>query len=275
MTEIGERGVTLSGGQRQRINIARAMYADQDIVLLDDPLSAVDAHVGKHLFDHAIRGHLGSKTRFLVTHALHFVSECDYVLGLDKGRIVQQGTYAELTSRDDSEFRRVMEEFGGVKEEEKVEEEQEAEEEVPAEKASKPVKQESKRLMQEEERAEGFDGNVYARYLTAANGYVTLPILIVSLLCVQGALVVGSYWLVWWQVDQFNQSQGFYMGIYAVFGVLQAVFMFTMGTASVYIGYNASRTLHRTAARSVLHAPMSFFDTSPLGASLACLRRLC
>ena len=70
-TEIGEKGVNLSGGQRQRVALARACYAPADVVLLDDPLSAVDAHVGRHLLDNCLNGFLRGKTRVLVTHQLH------------------------------------------------------------------------------------------------------------------------------------------------------------------------------------------------------------
>ncbi len=70
-TEIGEKGINLSGGQRQRVALARACYAGADVVLLDDPLSAVDAHVGRHLLDSCIGGLLKGATRILVTHQLH------------------------------------------------------------------------------------------------------------------------------------------------------------------------------------------------------------
>lgn len=76
-TEVGERGITLSGGQKQRINIARAIYFGADIVLMDDPLNAVDAHVGRHIFEEAICGLLRSKCRVLATHQLHVLSQCD------------------------------------------------------------------------------------------------------------------------------------------------------------------------------------------------------
>ncbi|KAK2076831.1 hypothetical protein QBZ16_005057 [Prototheca wickerhamii] len=95
-TEIGEKGVNLSGGQRHRVALARACYADRDIYLLDDPLSAVDAHVGKHLFSECICGLLGNKTRVLVTHQLQYLPAADQVLVLEGGRIAAQGTHAEL-----------------------------------------------------------------------------------------------------------------------------------------------------------------------------------
>lgn len=79
-TLVGERGVSLSGGQRARINLARAVYRDADIYLLDDPLSAVDTHVGKHLFEECIIGYLGSKTRILVTHQLQYLKRADLIV---------------------------------------------------------------------------------------------------------------------------------------------------------------------------------------------------
>lgn len=79
LTEIGERGVTLSGGQKQRVSIARAVYSDADVVILDDPLSAVDSHVGRALFQDCICGALRGKTVLLVTNALHFLHAADQV----------------------------------------------------------------------------------------------------------------------------------------------------------------------------------------------------
>ena len=81
MTEVGENGVTLSGGQKARLALARAVYQDKDIYLLDDPLAAVDAHVATHLFTHCITGLLKGKTRLLCTHRVHFLREADTILG--------------------------------------------------------------------------------------------------------------------------------------------------------------------------------------------------
>ena len=82
LTLVGERGVTLSGGQKARVNLARAVYRDADIYLLDDPLSAVDAAVARHLFDKCIRGLLGDRVVVLVTHQLPFALEADKILAL-------------------------------------------------------------------------------------------------------------------------------------------------------------------------------------------------
>ncbi|XP_060602679.1 multidrug resistance-associated protein 1-like isoform X1 [Ruditapes philippinarum] len=101
-TEIGEKGINLSGGQKQRVSLARAVYSDADIYLLDDPLSAVDSHVGKHLFNNVIgqQGLLKRRTRILVTHGIHWLSMVDRIVVIADGQISEMGTYRELISRD-------------------------------------------------------------------------------------------------------------------------------------------------------------------------------
>lgn len=81
---VGERGVSLSGGQRARINLARAIYREADIYILDDPLSAVDTHVGRHLFDECISKYLSDKTRVLITHQLQYLKTADHIIVLDE-----------------------------------------------------------------------------------------------------------------------------------------------------------------------------------------------
>src|SRR5262249_53671029 len=87
LTEIGERGINLSGGQKQRVSLARAVYANRQIVCLDDPLSAVDQHVGKRLFHDCIKGALKGKAIFLVTNQLHFLPKCDRIIVMKEGQI--------------------------------------------------------------------------------------------------------------------------------------------------------------------------------------------
>lgn len=103
-TEVGERGCALSGGQRARVNLARAVYRNASIYLLDDVLSAVDAHVGKYLFDECLgpRGYLAKQkaTRILITHQVHFLKEADWIIVVDKGKILRQGTWNEVMDID-------------------------------------------------------------------------------------------------------------------------------------------------------------------------------
>lgn len=114
LTEIGERGINLSGGQKARISLARALYARADIYLLDDPLSAVDAHVGRHLFDYVIgpNGLLKNKARILVTHAIAYLNRVDQVIMMRQGKIELQGTFNNLMSNENSELYKLVTDFG-------------------------------------------------------------------------------------------------------------------------------------------------------------------
>lgn len=107
-TEIGEKGINLSGGQKQRVSLARAVYNNADVYFLDDPLSAVDSHVGKHIFEHVIgpNGILKTKTRVLVTHGITYLPEVDSIVVLKNGEVSESGTYKELLDKkgDFAEF---------------------------------------------------------------------------------------------------------------------------------------------------------------------------
>ncbi|XP_037822339.1 multidrug resistance-associated protein 1 isoform X12 [Lucilia sericata] len=107
-TEIGEKGINLSGGQKQRISLARAVYSDADLYFLDDPLSAVDSHVGKHIFEEVVgpKGLLAKKTRILVTHGITFLPQTDNIYVMKMGEISEYGTYQELLNKkgDFSDF---------------------------------------------------------------------------------------------------------------------------------------------------------------------------
>ncbi|RIB08493.1 P-loop containing nucleoside triphosphate hydrolase protein [Gigaspora rosea] len=100
MTEIGERGVNLSLGQRQRVSLARAVYSNADIVLLDDPLSVMDPVIGKHIFHECIRKYLKKKAIVFVTNQLQFLSECDHIIVMKNGECIEEGTYSELIEKD-------------------------------------------------------------------------------------------------------------------------------------------------------------------------------
>ncbi|XP_037660286.1 canalicular multispecific organic anion transporter 1 isoform X2 [Choloepus didactylus] len=101
LAEIGEKGINLSGGQKQRISLARATYQNSDIYILDDPLSAVDAHVGKHIFKKVLgpSGLLKGKTRLLVTHSIHFLPQVDEIVVLGNGTVLEKGSYSALLAK--------------------------------------------------------------------------------------------------------------------------------------------------------------------------------
>ncbi|KAM0786475.1 hypothetical protein ACM66B_001934 [Microbotryomycetes sp. NB124-2] len=276
LTQIGEKGITLSGGQRQRVSIARTLYQDADIILLDDPLSAVDAHVGAHLVSNVLQGVLREKTRVLVTHALHVLPLADRIIVMENGRVAEQGTYDELMA-DEGHFAKLAREFGtGEKKNKSSDEQNEGEEgEKEGEKQDKAEGTgegkdrkvgSTKALMQKEERVVGkVQKSTYLGYLKAANGLVTAPLLAVTMTMMCAALILSNFSLVWWQREQWNKSESFYSGLYAGLGVAQALAVFAMGAASVLLGSTASVTLHRGALERIIRAPMSFFDTTPLG----------
>lgn len=281
LTEIGEKGVNLSGGQKQRVNIARALYFDADIVLLDDPLSAVDAHVGRLLFNDAIMGlRAAGKTVVLVTHALHFLPQVDYVYTILHGHVVEEGTYDALMASEGA-FRRLMSEFGGsgAKQEEEGREEA-AIEKGPIDTSDSAAKAQEKakpgnaagtgklegRLMTSEVRKTGrVGGKVYGAYLRAGKAAWTLPLSLLFAAAMQAGSVLSTVWLTWWEADAFGKNTAFYQGMYAMLGLASTVFIFALGLSMGTMAYFASKNLYGGAVRNVFFAPMSFFDTQPLG----------
>jgi ABC-type multidrug transport system fused ATPase/permease subunit len=163
MTEIGERGITVSGGQKQRLNIARAIYSNADIVLMDDPLSAVDAHVGRHIMDNAICGLLRDKCRVLATHQLHVLHRVDRIVWMKDGDIYKVATFRELIDRD-VEFQKLMK---TTAREEKAENQENTDNDFEVE-GEKKVSNRKKAaaLMQQEERAVGsVSWDIYREYI--------------------------------------------------------------------------------------------------------------
>ncbi|XP_077634923.1 ATP-binding cassette sub-family C member 2 isoform X2 [Crocuta crocuta] len=156
LVEIGEKGINLSGGQKQRISLARATYQNSDIYVLDDPLSAVDAHVGKHIFNKVLgpNGLLKDKTRLLITHSIHFLPQVDEIVVLGNGTILEKGPYSTLLANK-GVFAKILKTFTkqtGPEGEATVNEDSEEEddhglmpsmEEIPEEVASLTMKREN------------------------------------------------------------------------------------------------------------------------------------
>jgi ATP-binding cassette subfamily C (CFTR/MRP) protein 1 len=199
-TEIGERGITVSGGQKQRLNIARAIYFDADLILMDDPLSAVDAHVGRHIFDNAILGLLKNKSRILATHQLWVLNRCDRIIWMDEGHIQAIDTFDNLMEHH-AGFRLLMETT--AVEEKQEEEEHVNDDEIEGEK--KDQKKKRKRgvaLMQAEERAvKSVPWSVYVDYIRASGSILNAPVVFFFLLLSQAANIATSLWLSWWTSD--------------------------------------------------------------------------
>ncbi|KAF9199857.1 hypothetical protein BGZ49_009975, partial [Haplosporangium sp. Z 27] len=301
-TEIGERGVNLSGGQKARLSLARSVYFDAGTVIMDDPLSAVDAHVGKRLWKDCVLKELSGRTRIIATHQLHVLPDTDYVICMKDGAIAEEGTFKDLMAKKGA-FCELMALYGGVKSEEKegditfddIKPDTITEEE-PTQPSSLSVEEESnitivkekkdiyqkesdeedrlsvevkaenpQKLMSDEERESGaVKGDVYNGYLKAS-GWHFWAITFGLFFLQQAANVMGNQWMSWWSEEKFSFSTGTYIGAYAGFACAQLVLVFM---ASLMLSFTIVRTanaMHDAAFKRVLYSPLSFFDTTPLG----------
>ncbi|KAL7751754.1 hypothetical protein RI367_002753 [Sorochytrium milnesiophthora] len=293
LTEIGEKGINLSGGQKARVNLARALYADPDIYLLDDVLAAVDAHVGAFLFNQCIRRTLHGKTRILVTHALSYVSQCDYVIVMDEGRIDEMGTFDECMKRDGN-FAEMMRSYGGNLDDRADDSasqshagsstaspsKQSSSSAAPSERTEVAAEGEKKRptaLMTREERATGaVTRHVYAQYVKYCGGWTTVAFMMVLVVLGQGVRVANNLWLAWWTSDAIpGYSTGQYMLIYLLSALVQTFLLVVSGLQFAYAGTCGAQIMHDVALHRVLRAPLSFFDQTPIGRILSRFSKDC
>ncbi|XP_070178633.1 multidrug resistance-associated protein 1-like [Littorina saxatilis] len=348
LTEIGEQGINLSGGQKQRVSLARAVYSNTDVYLLDDPLSAVDVHVGRHIFQQVVghSGLLANKTRLLVTHGVQWLPSCDVIVMMSEGRVTEVGSYKDLLrqngpfadylrkcltqtepqeaqtdqgveqikhqmlqrlnsgSGDDTSVvsesttatasitindlaTPIQEKFldtalssqngtGRVCLEDAEQEEQER---LRKEEIAKNIEEKKHMLVQEEDIEEQeVKWDVYKGFLKAVGW--TYSFLIVAIFALYHvAYVTSDIFLSQWTDDTRlnnltllppNSTErlslnDYYLALYGGFGALQAVTMVTYAILHNYRLVAAARDMHHRMLRSVLHAPMTFFDTTPLG----------
>uniref|UniRef100_A0A8C1P561 Multidrug resistance-associated protein 4 n=1 Tax=Cyprinus carpio TaxID=7962 RepID=A0A8C1P561_CYPCA len=284
LTVIGDRGATLSGGQKARVNLARAVYQDADIYLLDDPLSAVDAEVGRHLFEQCICGILKDKPRILVTHQLQYLKAANQILVLKEGHMVARGTYSEL-QRSGVDFTSLL----------KKDEEEECEKgEAPRSPRSRTlsqnsirshsssvlsVKDESDQLpaepvhtIAEETRIEGTIGlHMYWKYFRAGANVLILILLVLLNLLAQLDFSSSNISSTIGRNGTFgtNTTQelnlDFYLGIYAGLTGATIIFGFMRGLIMFNVLVNSTETLHNRMFNSILRTPVHFFDVNPIG----------
>uniref|UniRef100_A0A5F9CTH3 Multidrug resistance-associated protein 4 n=1 Tax=Oryctolagus cuniculus TaxID=9986 RepID=A0A5F9CTH3_RABIT len=248
LTVIGDRGATLSGGQKARVNLARAVYQDADIYLLDDPLSAVDAEVSRHLFQQCICQTLHEKITILVTHQLQYLKAASHILILKDGEMVQKGTYTE--------FLKSGVDFGSLLKKENEEAEPSPVPGTPT--LRNRTFSESSVWSQQSSRPSLKEG--------APEGQ-------------EVAYVLQDWWLSYWANKQsaLNVTVGgrgnvtaeldltWYLGIYSGLTVATVLFGIARSLLVFYVLVNSSQTLHNKMFESILKAPVLFFDRNPIG----------
>ncbi|KAG3116515.1 Multidrug resistance-associated protein 1 [Phytophthora idaei] len=269
-TEIGEKGINLSGGQRTRVAIARAVYQDTDIYLLDDILSAVDSHVGADIFNECIKKTLKDKLVVLVTHSLSFVNQCDQIAVIADGRIAEHGSYKELMAKKNLLAQMVSNYVESEKEEdeenttsaESLEDDladcgDEEELAITGRRKSSESRMHHRsrlstrsddsqagvddegQLMVDEDRSVGdVSWSVYHVWINAFGGMCAAFLVVLGFFAAQGLTLLSTVWISYWseQAEKYPDSQMYYV-----------------------------RLLFNKLLNQILRTPTSFFDTTPLG----------
>ncbi|OMO86758.1 hypothetical protein COLO4_20938 [Corchorus olitorius] len=304
-TIIGDRGINLSGGQKQRVQLARALYQDADIYLLDDPFSAVDAHTSSELFKEYIMTALASKTVVFVTHQVEFLPTADLILVLKEGRIIQAGKYDELLqagtdfktlvsahheaieamdipshSSDDSDenlldgptiLNKKCDSAGNdIDSLAKEVQDGASASDQKAIKEKKKAKRRKKQLVQEEERVKGrVSMKVYLSYMAAAYKGILIPLIVLSQTLFQFLQIASNWWMAWanpqTEGDQAKVGPMVLLVVYMALAFGSSWFIFVRAVLVATFGLAAAQKLFLKMLRSVFRAPMSFFDSTPAG----------
>ncbi|GAB9470861.1 Atp-binding protein [Globisporangium polare] len=294
-TEIGEKGINLSGGQRTRVAIARAVYQNADIYLLDDVLSAVDSHVGSDIFAHCIKKALKNKLVVLVTHSLTFLNHCDNIVVLSDGKIVEQGSYKHVMGKKGVLAQMMLNYTESDKEEESGAEADDSASDVESDsdsesgddgnrsrksstrvsRASSTRSDDSKvgyedgeQLMVDEDRSVGdVSWSVYKAWINAFGGIFAGSIVVIGFVAAQGVTLLATLWISYWseEAQKYPDSQMYYVYVYMALNAVAALTMFVR-VLLLYLGsLHASRLMFNDLLSRVLRAPISFFDTTPQG----------
>jgi ATP-binding cassette subfamily C (CFTR/MRP) protein 1 len=294
LTEIGEKGINLSGGQKARVSLARAVYANKDIILMDDPISALDANTKQRIFDEVFEGELKNKTRILVTHAVDFLERFDRIVIMAHGKIKYMGTYVEL--KDKEEIQHIIETLKHVSEKEQEEEEHEMKEielkkktsseepnglniiadesgndndnNVPsARKMSYMSTKSSKIITDEHEEKADVNWIIYVKFFLSNHTWIVIVLVIPLFTLYAYAGVQATRYIGVW-VDHVEDDGSFERYLWIILGYSLAVgFAVTIGFFIIMVAVlRTSNILHRRMIDKTLRAPINlYYDKTPTG----------
>ncbi|XP_031342453.1 probable multidrug resistance-associated protein lethal(2)03659 isoform X4 [Photinus pyralis] len=263
-TIVGERGASLSGGQKARINLARAIYRDADIYLLDDPLSAVDTRVGKHIFEYCIRRFLKGKTILLITHQLQYLKHVDSIMVMENGTIITKGSQSDLENSgfDFVRFLRDSDQVDDITEE-------------PTVQNSTSFNQAKAPIQGKPTGIQMISYHTYKAYFYASKSWTILLMCFSLFVLVQLAMSSASYFLAYWvnkeHADGFTsimQEQSIYVYVYSTIILASLIFTTLRSVSFVNLTTTSARILHDRMFSNVLHATINFFNLNSSGAIL-------
>ncbi|XP_017000087.2 probable multidrug resistance-associated protein lethal(2)03659 [Drosophila takahashii] len=288
-TIVGDRGASLSGGQRARICLARAVYREASIYLLDDPLSAVDSNVARHLFEECFRGYLRGRTVVLVTHQQQFLQQADQILVLDRGQLSAEGTYESLLKEGVTML--------GLAEKEDPEDPEDLsicsnihkEQRRNSEKSEHSIADSCPEKVNVEHQASGgISLSLYRKYFQAGGGFFACFFMISCFLIAQGVISLSDYFLTYWvskkrqvadeggtavashfiswlDIEWSVDSETMDMYIFTMIMVLTIILSVASGLLLININKNASIRLHNTIFNAIMRASKYFFSINDHG----------
>jgi ABC-type multidrug transport system fused ATPase/permease subunit len=294
LTYLSDRGQNLSGGQKQRIALARAVYANADLYVLDSPLSAVDQHTAKHIFDHCIRGMLKSKACLLITHHLELLPDCDLIAIMSEGRMSYFGewndhcnmtvkryfTHWVYESKSNAEVQQDKDdvkvapiEMQGKDVEtlsvSSVETLNKKENDSTAVSAKETLSSETEAPSQLTKKIP-FSGHLIWIY---ENG-VFLVIISFSIFAItQVARIMSDKWVSWWSSGMFGLPEKEDIWIYSILISSFIGLSVLRGLVYYFMVLRASSKLHNRMFKKILRAPMLFFNEIPVGRILNCFSK--
>ncbi|XP_058750270.1 ABC transporter C family member 8-like [Vicia villosa] len=282
LTEIGQRGINMSGGQKQRIQLARAVYNDADIYLLDDPFSAVDAHTAAILFNDCVMTALGAKTVILVTHQVEFLSEVDTILVMESGKVIQSGCYENLLTAGTAFELLVSAHKDTIAElNQDNENKRDYENEVssnpqdslgfhltkdPNEGDSSSIKGPiGVQLTQEEEKVTGDAGwKPFWDYINYSKGSFMLCLIVLAQSVFIALQTASTFWLAI-AIKIPKVTNATLIGVYASISFASSAFIYVRTYLTALLGLKASTVFFSSFTTAIFNAPMLFFDSTPVG----------